>query len=142
MERIHGTCVAINGDGVLFRGPPGSGKSDLALRIIDSGGQLIADDQTIITRMGDRIITSSPASIRHKIEVRGIGIMTFSAKKEAPLTLILDMLPPVNIERIPQVRFCDYLDVKIPVLGISPFENSATTKVKLAINLVKQSANN
>jgi HPr kinase/phosphorylase len=142
MERIHGTCVAINGYGVLFRGPPGSGKSDLALRIIDSGGQLVADDQTIITRKGDTIIISSPESIRHKIEVRGIGIMTFSAKKEAPLTLILDMLPPINIERIPQVKFCDYLNVKIPLLGFSPFENSAVSKVKLAINLMKQYSNN
>ena len=141
MERVHGTCVAINGEGVLFRGPPGSGKSDLALRIIDSGGHLVADDQTIITRKGDKIITSSPENIRHKIEVRGIGIMTFFAKKEAPLTLILDLLLPGNIERIPQVQFCNYLNVKIPVLGFSPFESSASLKVKLAINLVKQFAN-
>jgi HPr kinase/phosphorylase len=142
MELIHGTCVTIDGDGVLFRGPSGSGKSDLALRIIDSGGELVADDQTIITRKGDKIITSSPVNLRHKIEVRGIGIMTFFAKKEAPLTLILDLLLPANIERIPQLKFYDYLDVKIPVLGISPFESSATSKVKLAINLVKQYANN
>jgi hypothetical protein len=68
--------------------------------------------------------------------------MTFAAKKEAPLTLILDMLLPVYVERIPQVKFCNYLGIKIPTLGFSPFESSATSKVKLAISLVKRCANN
>ena len=41
--KVHGTSVSIDGDGVLFRGPSGSGKSDLALRVIYHGGQLVAD---------------------------------------------------------------------------------------------------
>ncbi|RME65602.1 MAG: aldolase, partial [Alphaproteobacteria bacterium] len=46
MERVHGTCVAIDGAGVLILGPSGAGKSDFALRLIDEGAVLVADDYT------------------------------------------------------------------------------------------------
>src|SRR5437763_699931 len=60
MIRVHGTCVAIAGEGVLLRGMPGSGKSDLALRLIDGGARLVADDQTELTRRGDTITAAAP----------------------------------------------------------------------------------
>ena len=60
MERVHGTCIAIDGDGVLLRGPSGSGKSDLALRLIDSGAMLVGDDQLQLSRMGDQLIVRPP----------------------------------------------------------------------------------
>ena len=44
--RLHASCVAINGQAVLLAGASGTGKSDLALRLIDHGAQLVADDQT------------------------------------------------------------------------------------------------
>ena len=53
--KVHGTSVSIDGDGVLFRGPSGSGKSDLALRVIYHGGQLVADDQVCMSRRKDQI---------------------------------------------------------------------------------------
>ena len=73
--KVHGTSVSINGDGILFRGPPGSGKSDLALRMINYGAQLVSDDQVCLTRRNDNIFMSSPPTIRNSMEVRGIGIV-------------------------------------------------------------------
>src|SRR3546814_10156556 len=48
MQTVHATTVALDGTGVLLRGPAGSGKSDLALRLIDQGARLVADDRTAL----------------------------------------------------------------------------------------------
>ena len=139
MLKIHGTCVAIGNEAILFRGPSGSGKSDLALRVINCGGTLVSDDQTIIVRQEDELIMSSPDNIRDKIEVRGVGIVNMLAKKEVRLGLVLDMMPSEKIDRIPIPQFCWYLGLQVPVLGLHPFENSAPLKVQLAINSVRSS---
>jgi serine kinase of HPr protein (carbohydrate metabolism regulator) len=64
MIMVHGTTVALEGEGVLLRGPSGSGKSDLALRLIDGGARLVADDQTELTRTANGLIARSPAWLR------------------------------------------------------------------------------
>jgi len=60
---------------VLLRGPSGSGKSDLALRLIDDGARLIADDQTHLAKKGHALIATPPPAIAGMIEVRGIGVV-------------------------------------------------------------------
>ena len=57
---VHASCVALDGNGVLLRGPSGSGKSDLALRLIDGGAVLVADDQVALTVEGEKILASAP----------------------------------------------------------------------------------
>ena len=59
----HATAVAIGGRAVLLRGPSGSGKSDLGLRLIDAGASLVADDQCQLSRVGDRIVVRPPVAI-------------------------------------------------------------------------------
>ena len=103
--KLHGTSVSIDGDGVLFRGPSGSGKSDLALRMINFGAQLISDDQVCLTRRNDNIFMSSPPTIRNSLEVRGIGIVNTIAQNEAPLILVLNMLPN-NISFFTLTSYC------------------------------------
>jgi len=74
MLRIHGTCVALSGLGVLLRGPSGSGKSDLALRLIDGGAKLVADDQVeLALDAAGRVMARAPATLSGLLEVRGIG---------------------------------------------------------------------
>ena len=63
MIRVHGTSVALDGEGVLLRGPSGCGKSDLALRLIDQGARLVADDQTELSLDGGDISMTAPATI-------------------------------------------------------------------------------
>ena len=136
--KVHGTSVSIDGDGVLFRGPPGSGKSDLALRMINCGAQLVSDDQVCLTRRNDNIFMSSPQIIRNSMEVRGIGIVNSIAQKEAPLILVLNMLPNNVANRMPIWHLCTYLDIKVPAVEFAPFEISAHLKVKLAVNLARK----
>ena len=136
--KVHGTSVSIDGDGVLFRGPPGSGKSDLALRMINFGAQLVSDDQVCLTRRNDNIFMSSPPTIRNSLEVRGIGIVNTIVQKEAPLILILNMLPNNVTSRMPVWQLCTFFDIKVPAVEFAPFEISAHLKVKLAINLARK----
>jgi HPr kinase/phosphorylase len=133
MIRAHGTCVAIEGEGVLLRGKPGSGKSDLAVRLVDSGARLVADDQTELTRQGDDVIANAPAAIAGRIEVRGVGILACPSIAAAPLRLVVDLVAPGAVERLPEAQDCRYLDRSIPLLCLAPFEASTPAKIRLVM---------
>lgn len=133
MIRVHGTCVAIEGRGVLLRGAPGSGKSDLALRLIDAGARLVADDQIELTGRGDDIMTQAPAAIAGRIEIRGVGILACPAIAAAPLRLVVDLVAGGDVERLPEARSCLYLDRPIPLLRLAPFEASTPAKIRAAL---------
>jgi len=141
MILVHGTTVALEGEGVLLRGPPGSGKSDLALRLIDGGARLIADDQTELTRAPDGVVARSPASIAGRMEVRGLGILRVPTAPSVPLRLVIDLVKPDRVERLPEPQFCDYLQCSLPLLALAPFEASAPAKIRLALaGLVRTTA--
>ena len=72
---VHGTCIEIDGLGVLLRAPSGGGKSDLALRLIDDGAHLVADDQVQLTARAGRLVATAPLRISGRMEVRGLGIV-------------------------------------------------------------------
>lgn len=133
MSSLHGTSVAIDGKGVLIRGPSGSGKSDLALRLLDDGAQLIADDRTVVAKEGVRVILSAPGPIRGKLEVRGIGVLTCESFVTAPLQLIVDLVPTAEIERLPDPQTVSILNLLVRRVKIAPFQPSAAAKVRAAI---------
>jgi serine kinase of HPr protein (carbohydrate metabolism regulator) len=129
---VHGTAVAIDGGAVLIRGPSGAGKSDLALRLIDAGAQLVADDQVSLRRAGACVAVTAPAAIKGLIEVRGLGILRVPALDEAPLALIVDLVAPSAIERLPERLAEEVLGCRVPLVALSPFEASAAAKLRLA----------
>jgi HPr kinase/phosphorylase len=135
MILVHGTSVALGGEGVLLRGPSGSGKSDLALRLIDGGARLIADDQTELHRIGDGLEMRAPATIAGRMEVRGVGILRVPALSAAPLRLVVDLVAPERIERLPEPAFCTLLGLDLPLLPLAPFESSAPAKLRLALRV-------
>ena len=129
---VHGTAVAIEGEAVLLRGSPGTGKSDLALRLIDGGARLLADDQAVLQRVNERILVRAPAPIAGLIEVRGVGILRVDPVDEAPLALIVDLVPSAAVERLPESRFEAVLGLAVPLIALAPFEASAAAKLRLA----------
>jgi HPr kinase/phosphorylase len=130
---VHATTVAVGGRAVLLRGPSGSGKSDLALRLIDAGARLVADDQSQLWRDGAALLARPPAPIAGLIEVRGIGIRQVDWLPVARLFLIADLVPPEQIDRLPEPRRETILGVALPLISIAPFESSAAAKLRLAL---------
>jgi serine kinase of HPr protein (carbohydrate metabolism regulator) len=133
---VHATSVAIEGRAVLIAGASGTGKSDLALRLIDRGARLIADDQTRLERREDRLIASAPSEIKGLIEVRGLGIVSVPVVDEAPVALVAELVGAAAIERMPAPDWSDFLGVRVRRIKLAPFEASAVAKLHLALHTV------
>lgn len=131
--QIHASCVELGGTGVLLLGGSGSGKSDLALRLIDAGGRLVADDRTELQRDGTRLIASSPSTIAGRIEVRGVGIVPVAYVGRSVVGLAVELVRPDRVERLPPPQSRAWLGVDMPLLALDPFEASAVAKLRLAV---------
>ena len=138
IDTVHATTVAVNGDGILIRGPAGSGKSDLALRLIDAGASLIADDYTKLEITNGRVFVSPPESISGMMEIRGIGVMHIGTSGPAPLAMIVDLVRHELIERLPEHLNTEIMGMAIPVIEVDPFEPSAAAKVRMALRAIKE----
>jgi len=135
---VNGTAVAWRGEGILILGPSGSGKSDLTLRLLDSGATLIADDLVEMRRAGDVLLLSfppeGPADLKGKMEVKGLGIMSVAvALPEIPLALVVKSTPPAEVELIPESLESEWLGLPVATIGIPLLEPSAPAKVRLAL---------
>ena len=130
-ETVHASTVAIDGRAVLIMGASGSGKSDLALRLIDRGAALVSDDYTLLKRQGAQLVASAPATIAGRIEVRGVGIVTLPHVADVPVALIVvvDGLPA----RLPERETRVLAGVALPVVTLAGFEGSAPAKVAHAL---------
>jgi HPr kinase/phosphorylase len=131
---IHATAIALRGEGVLLTGPSGSGKSDLALRLIDRGATLVSDDAVCIT--GDNAPTVGIApNIAGKLEVRGVGIIDLPYVATAPLRLLVRLGDDYG--RMPEHEAtADFAGFAVPAIALSAFENSAVLKVEFALRQV------
>lgn len=131
-ETVHASAVSINGHAILISGRPGSGKSDLALRLIDRGAVLVSDDYTIVTRSEGQLLASPPETIRGRIEVRGIGLVAMPHETAVPVALVIDIDEPVP--RMPEPGTTRLMaDIDVPLFALSAYEASAAIKVELLL---------
>ncbi|MBU6378879.1 MAG: ATP-binding protein [Gammaproteobacteria bacterium] len=145
--RVHVTAVAVGPHAVLLRGPSGSGKSDLALRMLALPAEavalafghvlpvrLVADDQIDIAVVDGEVTTAAPATIAGLMEVRGVGVVSIGSVDGARVRLIADLLTSGSVERLPEpdavVEFCG---ISLPHLHVAALEASAPLKVLLAL---------
>lgn len=128
---IHATAVVREGAAILLVGPPGSGKSDLALRLLDRGWQLLSDDRVIATPDSAGLMLSAPATLAGLLEVRGLGIISVPASSPAHARLLVDLaqLP----ERLPEQELQEIAGVPLPLLRVNAFEASAPIKIERAL---------
>jgi serine kinase of HPr protein (carbohydrate metabolism regulator) len=130
-ETIHASCIALSERAILLTGPSGSGKSDLALRLLDRGAILVSDDYTILTADRGVLVASAPATIAGRIEVRGVGLVEIGHESGFPVSLVVDLAAPP--ERMPSGASRTIAGIAVPVVAIAPFEASAPIKVELAL---------
>lgn len=148
---LHATCVALGNCGVLLVGPSGSGKSDLALRLIDQpgrgigaavmDGRLVADDQVVLTRKGDDLIASAPERLAGLMEIRGQGIVRLAPGGPVKLSLMVVLAPAEDIERHPvEDSETPFLGCPLACIAIDPSTASAPARVRAALAHVAVSA--
>jgi serine kinase of HPr protein (carbohydrate metabolism regulator) len=132
-ETAHASTVAVDGRAVLISGPSGSGKSDLALRLLDRGFTLVSDDQTIVRRDGNRLVASAPPTIKGKLEIRGVGIVEMETVTDVPVALYVELTS--EIVRLPDDRReRPVLGVNLPLISVDAQTASAASKVALALD--------
>src|SRR3546814_13498541 len=101
----------------MIEGRSGSGKSDLALRLIDRGAKLVSDDYTIVRRKGKMLLASPPENIAGKIEVRGIGLVEMTHISDVPVALVVQLFDVVDrMPPTPELRVM--AGISIPVMKI------------------------
>lgn len=133
MSLLHASCVKLGSHGVLIRGGPGSGKSDLALRLIDAGGQLVADDYTQIEVERGCIFGLAPAEISGRIEARGVGLLTLPFEDRSEVSLIVDLAPRSEIERLPDEAWETFEGIRVRTIKLCGFDASAVAKIRLLL---------
>ena len=132
-ETIHATCVALNGRAILVGGRSGSGKSDLALRLIDRGATLVSDDYTVVTPVDGRLLASAPTNIRGKMEVRGVGILDYETVSDIQVCLFVCL--DSDVERLPAAQSSLTLaGITVPMVSVNSLEASAPLKVEAALD--------
>ena len=133
---LHATVVArpyTDGwRGVMLTGPSGAGKSDLALRLIQAGFRLVADDYAHVWASGARLYATAPRSLAGRIEARGLGILPVPTRIVARVCLIARLTADA-VERLPEPRF-DVVDgVEVAAVDLDPRPASAVAVVAGAL---------
>lgn len=126
--QIHASCAARDGAGVLLMGPPGSGKSDLLLRLLDRGFALVADDRVDID--ADSLVARPPPALAGLLEVRGLGLLRLPHLPQARLALALNL--GATADRLPVPA--RHPTLGLPLLALDAGRTSAPQVVALALD--------
>jgi serine kinase of HPr protein (carbohydrate metabolism regulator) len=141
---LHGTCVAFGDRAVLIRGEPGCGKSTLALELMESEGtglgpgtmraRLVSDDQTVLKSTSGQLVSTAPATLMGKFEVRGLGIVSVQdVCDRATLALVVDLVP--KAERLPlHQQTAEFLGLSVPLLVFEAGGGALAARVRTALN--------
>lgn len=132
VTNIHATCVAVASRGVILLGPSGTGKSDLALRLIERGAVLVADDRCDLWTEQGQLWCAPPEILAGRIEVRGVGIVENPFVAPAPVLLAVRLAD--RYERMPSHGLIEMVaGVAVPSLQMAAFEGTAPYKIELAL---------
>jgi HPr kinase/phosphorylase len=131
--RLHATCVQLGGVGVVLLGASGVGKSDLALRLIDAGALLVADDQLEVEATPAGLLGRPAAALAGLLEVRGLGILRLPYCRVSPLGLVVELDCATQAPRLPEPSTYPILGTLLRRLRLDPRQASAPAKVRLAL---------
>ena len=138
---IHASCVVLRGAGetfgaagdcgVLLLGESGAGKSDLALRLIAGGAQLVADDRVELFARDETLWAHPPKTLAGLIEVRGVGILSLPFEPEARVGLVVQLVPRGKMPRMPALERYEPPS-HLAVTSKPPLIHSAAAKIAAA----------
>ena len=128
--RLHASCVARGDAGVLLIGPPGSGKSDLVLRLAELGFMLVADDQVLVEAGEAR----APDRVAGLLEIRGLGLLRRPYRARARLAMVTELVEQ-PVERLPAPVV--HAGFGLPLFRLFPRPASAALLVSLALDCLQ-----
>jgi hypothetical protein len=128
------TCVAIAGRAVLIEGPPGSGKSALALALIDRGATLVGDDGVMLGERAGHLLATPHPRTRGLIEIRNLGLVPCPVVDAAFVALVVTLDPdaPRFIEKAGEVARAG---LAVPQVALWPDAAPPALKVEHALRL-------
>ncbi len=122
---LHATCVVLDEAGILIRGEPGSGKSSLALALLDRAGlqgrhaSLVGDDRIRIMQSSERLVARPHPAVAGLIEIRGLGILRAAQRMDAAvIRLVVDLVEQGVRVPEPSPATCDILGIALPHLAL------------------------
>jgi serine kinase of HPr protein (carbohydrate metabolism regulator) len=121
----------------LLIGVPGAGKSDLLLRLMQRGWQLVADDQVALSTRDGAVMADAPAELAGMLEVRGVGIFQGLPHAPAALRLVVLLVGREDVPRLPEPRVFTILGQDLPLLALHAFDGSAAAKIELALGVAE-----
>lgn len=119
MTPHQATCVAIGGRAVLIEGASGTGKSSLALALIDRGAVLVGDDGVMLATRDGRVLAAPHPNTRGLIEVRNLGLLHEPVCEEAPVALVL-VLDPAAPRFVEVAETVERAGIALPMLRLAP----------------------
>lgn len=134
---LHATLIKLKSKGVLLLGKSGSGKSDLALRLIENkAAKLVADDVVFIHKKGNSLFGTAAENLCGMLEVRGVGIVTYPYIKQSKIDLAVHLVDTAaEVERFPLKRKELILGLEIKQIDLYAKESSAPDKIAAALRL-------
>lgn len=133
---LHASCAALEGEGMLILAPPGGGKSDLLLRLMGRGWDLVADDQVDLTAIEGRLHAAPPAELAGRMEVFGLGLVEGLRWRAAPLRLAVRLVAREQVARLPVPRQWEFLDLSLPLLETNGAAPSAPDVLACAMGVL------
>ena len=117
--------------GALIEGPSGVGKSDLALRALDQGFRLVADDRALVFVSNGKLYGRAPDALAGLVEARGVGVLPQAHLPFCRVDLLVRCVDrPRAVERLPEPAFETIEGVPTPVLALWPQEPAAPGKIR------------
>ena len=137
---IQATAIHINHHGVLLTGGAGCGKSDLALRMIHNGAELVADGDVSLLASGmegkQTLMATASAMTAGQMHIHGIGMVRMPFENSAPIRCCVHLSASWHIQKYPEWRTENFLGVNIPVIELNAFEVSTPIKIKTALDII------
>ena len=129
---LHASCVSLGGAGLLLLGVPGSGKSSLALRLMERGWSLVADDQVEITPQEHGLAAAPPGPLAGRLEIRGLGVFEALPHAATRLLLVARLRPAGTIARLPEPSRWRAHGVELPEFPLDAADVAAPEKAAWA----------
>lgn len=134
----HCSVVEISGAGILIEGDSGSGKTSLALGLLDAcisrklSADLICDDQALLKNSDGNLLASAPDSISGLVELRGYGVRKMANKSECTIDLVARLVEDSEVDRMPEPMATKLSGVELPMIKLPRRHEEQSVRIVLA----------